>query len=260
MAGVRDERTLALEGRLVASQHLVESPCEVRELVVRGGHGQPLPRLIERDLLRPAPHRSHAAQRQRRRCVAEQRGERERDRSAQQKQRAQIRQRAIARVQGAADHDHEALALRLYRQGEQARARGDTRDRVALQQRRPGEAAPQLGFAQQRDPPQRGRLVEDPAVGGEDLGETFTGGDERVAARLFQSRVSLHQERAHILRARAQAGVERAVEVLLIAQVDEQAQRPQQQRHRTREHERDLQPQAGPCQEGKAQVGSSRSR
>jgi hypothetical protein len=236
VAGVGDERPLVGQRLPQALEHLVQGGAEAGDLVASRRHRQALVGLGGRDLRRPRAHRLDRPQRRRRHPVGRQRRQQQGDRAADQEQLREVGQRLTARFGRGADDDDPLLPPRLDRDREQARLLLQARQRAAIEEDRLAQRPLQLGPRQQHVLADRQRGVRDPAAGIEHLGEALGAADEVLVA-VAQARVGLPDQGGDVARARAQARVDRRVQLGGEAQVDEDAGRAEHQRHHPSEDE-----------------------
>jgi len=210
------------------------------------------------DRVRLEPHRLDRPQRRRGGAVSGERGEQEREWSAEREQPGEAAQRFAAVVGRGPDEHDEAPALRLHRPQEHP-------DRIAVLERvgavdhdRPGQRAPDLGGREQPRAAQLRRRVDDRAAAVEHLREALLLVD--AAADVAERPALLRDERADVGRARSQPLVDRVVELGLEAQVDDEPDRADHDRHHARERERDLQPDRQPAQDRFTSAASVRKR
>ena len=112
------------------------------------------------------------------------------------------------------------------------------RQPVALDRDGGAQRAPPLGGGQQRRGLVGGGRVDDTITALEDLGQVLAGLGQREAARRCEPSFGLRDQRAHVAGARAQALVDRRVELGLEPQVDEQAGRGEHHGHHAGERQR----------------------
>ena len=202
-------------------------------------HRQALVGLGGRDLRRPRAHRLDRLQRRRGHAVGGERGEQQRDRPADQQQLREVGERLVARLGRGADDDDLLLPPRV-RPGPRAgatRPAGPAAGRGRGRSARAGPARSSAGV-EQDVAADRQRGVGDAAAGVEHLGEALAAADQ-VLATLAQARVGLLDQGGDVAGPRAQAGVDRRVELGGEAQVDEDAGRAEDQRHHRGEDEGD---------------------
>ena len=238
MAGVGDEGPLALEGRLQPREHRVQGLAEPADLVAGGGDGEPRPGVRGLDAGGAPAHPLDRPQRGGRDAVARQRGEQEGRRPADREQLGEAAQRVAAVVEVRADDDDQVAILGVHRRGEQPRRLLLGRQLVALDRDGGAQRAPALGRAQQRCALVGGGRIDDTVAGVEDLGEVLPPLGERQPARRGEPTVGLRDQGADVARARAQALVDRRVELGLEPQVDEQPGGREHQRHHAGERQR----------------------
>ena len=204
------------------------------------------------------PHRVDRPQRRGGNAVPGERCEQQRERPADREQPGEIAQRLAAFVRRRPDHDDEAPAVRPHRPQNHS-------DRIAVlewigtvDRDRAGQRAANLGGSEQPRAAQLRRRVDDRAARVEHLREALLLVD--AAADVAERPVLLCDERADVGRARAQPLVDRAVELGLEAQVDDEPDRADDDRHHARERERDLQPDRQPAQDRVVPAASVRKR
>jgi hypothetical protein len=185
---------------------------------VGGGERQPLPGAAQRDLARAPPHRLDRPKPRGRQQVAGDRGDQHRDRAAHGEGGDEARQRLVAVVEGLA-HRHD---LRPRRPGEDAGRSLDSRH-PPVDHDDAARGGRKLGAAKRRAA-RPARRVEHPPAPGQHLGEALlalfgrpggggVGGGDGPGACF-------------------EPGAKVVVQIVLEAQIDEQAGRREDQHHR----------------------------
>ena len=199
-----------------------------------GGTRQALVGLGGRDLRRPRAHRLDRLQRRGGDPVGRERGEQQGDRPADQQQLGEVGERLVARLGRGADDD-DPLPARLALTGTASRRDSSCRPGSGPRSRKigPRSARRSSDGGEQDVVPDRQRGVGDAAAGVEHLGEAL-GAADQAAVALPQARVGLLDQGGDVAGPRAQARVDRRVELVGEAQVDEDAGGAEDQRHHRR--------------------------
>ena len=220
-------------------EHQVERLAEPADLVVGRADREARAGLGGLDLGGAPAHPLDRPQRRRRRGVAGQRREQERDRTADQQRPGEVAQRVVAVVDRRADDGDERLALRAHRRGKEPHRVLAARRRPAIDDDRSAPRARECAGVEQRLPAHGRRAVDDGTGCVEDLGEVLALLGQRAAAGVREPRVRLPDQRADVPGARAQALLDRAVELGAEPRVHEQPGGAKHDRHRPGERERD---------------------
>jgi hypothetical protein len=109
VARVGDEAPFAREARLEPREHRVQRLAEARDLVARGGKREPLPRCVDRDLGRAPAHCLDGPECRACEQVAGDGRQQERDRAAHQQLREEACQRLVAVLDRGADDQRSAV-------------------------------------------------------------------------------------------------------------------------------------------------------
>ena len=233
--GVGDEGALPLERRLEPVEHGVQRLAQAVDLVVRAGQGQAPARLGGRDRGGLRAHRLHGAKGRRGEPVPEERGEDERGRPDDEELGEEPPDGLVAVVERRAEHEDARAARRPHRDGEEPGTARDARRPVDLRRDRAAHRAGELVLVEQRLRPQGGRLLDDPAVRSEQLGEALV----RVGARACEGRLGISgpHGRDDVGGTRREALVDGLIERVGEPDVEEHAGRDEDDRHGEREGE-----------------------
>ena len=243
VAGPVQEPLFLLHGLLQPSQHRVQRAAEPSELVPGLGNGEPRRGFRERDGRSFPPHPLHGAEGRPGHDPTAPRHQSQRDGTPHRERQGQAGQRFVPVTQRCPDHDVHAARTAS------PRHRQDP-GRVVHAVHVRGEEGGTSGGAQITSGQHRGARhcragVEDRPARPQDLGEGLVGIDQ-MSRRADQPRGPVRDAVHDDLRPRPQFHVDAVHQVVAHADVQEQPQRGQDDRHSHGERERHAQPQGEP--------------